>query len=142
MDSPSARPADASTASLSPVAADFREHMARISERGVSRGHAERFDGIVWTNDVGRAVWDGSGDMPDGAVLVEEAIERTGKGDRAAGLLVMEKHGGAWRFVVVDAGGHVVTWTREEACVACHRDAPRDSVFHLESAAPAPAASK
>ena len=124
----------------SPVAADFRAHMARVSERSVSRGHAERFDGVVWTNDVARAVWDGSADMPDGALLVEETIERTGKGDRAAGLLVMEKRAGAWRFVVVDAGGHVVEWTRAEACAACHEDAPRDFVFHLDTAA-APAAS-
>ena len=124
----------------SPVAADFRAHMARVSERSVSHGHAERFDGVLWTNDVARAVWDGSGDMPDGALLVEEAIERTGKGDRAAGLLVMEKRAGAWRFVVVDAGGHVVEWTRAEACAACHKDAPRDFVFHLDNAA-APAAS-
>lgn len=136
------RTVDASAAIPSPVATDFREHMARITERGVSRGHAERFDGVVWTNDVGRVGWDGPGDMADGAMLVEEAIERTGKGDRAAGLLVMEKRGESWRFVVVDGGGHVVTWTREEACVACHRDAPRDFVFHVESAAPAPAASK
>jgi len=136
-----AAPVDASAATPSPVAADFRARMARVGERGVSRGHAERFDGVVWANDAARAGWDGPGDMPDGAMLVEEAIEKTPKGDRAAGLLVMEKRGEAWRFVVVDAGGHVVAWSREEACVACHHDAPRDFVFHLESAAPAPAAS-
>jgi len=69
--------------------------------------------------------------MPDGAMLVEEAIERTSKGDRAAGLLVMEKRGGTWRFLVVD-GGHVVEWSREAICVGCHRDAPRDFVFRLD----------
>jgi hypothetical protein len=114
--------------------------MARVSERAVSRGHADRFDAVVWTNDAARAAWDGAVDMPDGAVLVEEAIERTVRGDRAAGLLVMQKHGEAWRFVLVDAGGHVVEWAREAACAACHKEAPRDFVFRLDSA-PAPAAS-
>lgn len=142
-ESPAPTVVDAAAAVPSPVAADFREHMARVTERGVSHGHADRFDGIVWTNDAAHAAWDGPGAMPDGAMLVEEAIERTVKGDRPAGLLVMEKRAGAWRFVVVDAGGHVVTWSREEACIACHEDAPRDFVFRLQSAAaPAPAPSK
>lgn len=125
------------------MATDFREHMARVSERGVSHGHADRFDGIVWANDVARAVWGASGAMPDGAVFVEEAIERTTKGDRAAGLLFMEKRGGTWRFLVID-DGRVVEWSREAVCVGCHRDAPRDFVFRLDSppASPAPSASK
>jgi hypothetical protein len=132
VDGQGARPVDASAPVPSPVAADFRSHLVRVTERGVSHGHAERFDGVVWANDVARAGWDGAGDMAEGALLVEEAIEKTAKGDRAAGLLVMEKRSEAWRFVVVDAGGRVVEWTRVEACAACHKDAPRDSVFHLE----------
>lgn len=140
LEGPVARPVDASAAVPSPVAADFREHLTRLTERSVSRGHAERFDGVVWANDGGHAVWDGPGDAADGALLVEETIARTAKGDRAEGLLVMEKKGGTWRFTVVDASGHVVEWSREAVCVACHRDAPRDFVFRLESAA-APAAS-
>jgi hypothetical protein len=115
--------------------------MARVSDRGVSHGHADRFDGVVWANDVARAVWDADADMPDGAMLVEEAIDATAKGDRAAGLLVMEKKAGTWRFVLVDPAGHVVEHNREAACVACHRDAPHDFVFRLASPAPAPAPS-
>jgi Cytochrome P460 len=118
----------------SPVAADFRSHMARVGERGISRGHADRFDAVLWANEAAHGAWDGSGTMPDGAVLVEEAIERTAKGDRAAGLLVMEKHGEAWRFVLVDAAGHVVEWARDAACASCHKDAPHDFVFRRESA--------
>jgi hypothetical protein len=137
IDDPGARPVDAAAPIPSPVDADFRAHMTRVGERGLSRGHAERFDGVVWANEAARAGWDGSGNMPDGAMLIEEAIERTPKGDRAAGLLVMDKHAEGWRFVVVDAGGHVVKWSRVEACTACHKDAPRDFVFRLESAAPA-----
>jgi hypothetical protein len=132
--------ADASAGATSPVAADFRSHMARVSERIVSHGHADRFDGVVWANDVARAAWAPAGDMPDGAVLVEEAIERTTKGDRPAGLLVMEKHGATWRFVLVDDRNHVVDGAREATCAACHTDAPRDFVFRVESVPVAPAA--
>jgi hypothetical protein len=145
MDSTTPRAVDAGAAAVpSPIAADFRAHMTRASERGVSRGHADRFDAVVWANDLAREAWGGAGDMPDGAVLVEEAIERTPKGDRAAGLLVMEKHADAWRFVLVDATGHVVAWAREAACASCHKEAPHDFVFRLDSApvAPAPAASQ
>jgi hypothetical protein len=103
--------------------------MARVVDRALSRGHAERFDAIVWANDAARAAWDGAGEMPDGAMLVEEAIEQTPKGDRAAGLLVMEKRDGAWRFTVVDAAGRVAEDARESACAECHREAPRGGVF-------------
>jgi hypothetical protein len=128
-EAPRRQPVEGGAGAPSPVPADFRQHMARVGERAVSRGHAERFDGIVWANDAARAAWDAGGEMPDGAMLVEEAIERTAKGDQAAGLLVMEKRGGGWRFTVVDAAGRVAEDTREAACAACHREAPRDYVF-------------
>lgn len=127
------RPVDAGPpGEASPVPADFRDRMARVVDRAPSHGHAERFDAVVWANEVGRAAWNGAGDMPDGAMLVEEAIERTPKGDRAAGLLVMQKSGGTWRFVVVDAAGHVAKESQEALCAECHREAPRDYVFRLE----------
>jgi hypothetical protein len=112
--------------------------MARVSERQLSRGHGERFDGIVWTNDVARAVWDAAGTpMPDGAVLVEEAIERSARGDRPAGLFVMEKRDAAWRYTVVSPDGEVIDDARVAPCATCHRDAPRDAVFPV---GPAPQA--
>lgn len=111
---------------------DFRDHMTKVADRRTSRGHAERFDAIVWANDIARAAWDGAQDMPDGAVLVEEAIERTTKGDRAAGVLLMEKKDGAWRFDGAGAGGDALDPTTLAArCAACHVDAPSDSVFRL-----------
>jgi hypothetical protein len=139
MDTTTPRGVDAGAPpALSPVAADFRSHMARVSERGVSRGHADRFDAVVWANDAAQGAWNGSGTMPDGAVLVEEAIERTVRGDRPAGLLVMEKHGATWRFVLVDAGGQVVRWAQDGTCASCHADAPRDFVFRLDRATATP----
>jgi hypothetical protein len=111
--------------------------MARVVGRQLSRGHAERFDGVVWVNDVGRAAWDGAGDMPDGAMLVEEAIARVDGGDRPAGLLVMQKSGGAWRFVSVGPGGEVVDDARVAPCAACHRQAPRDFVFRPQTSSTA-----
>jgi hypothetical protein len=123
---------DAAVAKPSPVASDFRTTMARLTGRQVSEGHAERFDAVVWANDAAKGAWDAGGAMPDGAMLVEEAIERPGRTDRAdkpAGLLVMRKDGGSWSFVVVGPDGDVVDDARVAPCKACHALAPADSVF-------------
>jgi len=123
---------DAGTRAAPLVPADFRDRMTKVADRRLSRGHAERFDAIVWANDVARAAWDGVGDMPDGSLLVEEAIERTAKGDAAAGVLVMEKKDGAWRFAAAGANGDPLDPALAVArCATCHVDAPRDSVFRL-----------
>jgi hypothetical protein len=114
------------------VPADFREHMTKVAERQSSRGHAGRFDGVVWANDAANGAWDGAGDLPDGSTLVEEAIERGVKGDRAVGLLFMEKKDGAWRFESQGPNGEGPDERSALArCAACHVDAPRDSVFRL-----------
>jgi hypothetical protein len=106
--------------------------MAKVADRGPSHGHADRFDAIVWANEAARTAWDGEGDLPDGALLVEEAIERTPKGDAAAGVLLMEKKDGAWRFAAAGANGDAIDPSTAAArCAACHVDAPRDSVFRL-----------
>jgi len=134
--------ADAGARARPVVPADFREHMTRVAERQVSRGHAGRFDGVVWANDEARATWDGVGDVPDGATFVEEAIERTAKGDHAAGLLFMEKKDGAWRFATQGPNGEPPDQPGVEArCAACHVDAPRDSVFRVAASTAAPASS-
>ena len=117
------------------VPADFRDHMTRVADRQTSRGHAGRFDGVVWANDAAKTAWDGTGDMPDGAALVEEAIERGAKGDRPAGLLFMEKKDGAWRFAAQGPAGEPPDQPDVGArCAACHVDAPRDSVFRVPAA--------
>ena len=122
-------PGDAGTPEVSPVPDDFRSGMARLRDRFTSRGHAERFDAIVWANDAARTQPDAAPGRPDGAMLVEEAIERGPGGDRPAGLLVMEKRAGAWRFVAVTPAGEVVSDARIAACATCHGEAPRDGVF-------------
>jgi hypothetical protein len=106
--------------------------MARVVDRAPSRGHGDRFDAIVWVNEAGRAAWESGADMPAGAMLVEEAIGRTAKGDRAAGLLVMQKTGEGWRFLVIDDAGVVVKDGQEDRCAACHAEAPRGGVFRLK----------
>jgi hypothetical protein len=123
---------DASVMKPSPVPADFREHMARVAPRQVSEGHGEHFDAVVWVNDVARPAWDSGGEMPDSAMLVEEAIERAKNGDRSAGLLMMEKQGGAWRFVAVGPEGDVADDARTARCASCHAQALRDDVFRLD----------
>ncbi len=105
--------------------------LSRISDRFLSQGHAQRFDAIVWANDATRHAGEGDAgsDFAEGAVFVEEAIERSEGDAGVAGLLAMEKRGGTWRFSAVQPGGEVVTDARAGACVMCHREASRDFVF-------------
>jgi hypothetical protein len=103
--------------------------MTRVKDRFVSEGHAERFDAMVWANEGGRTAWTTGAEMPDGALLVEELIDRDRRGDRPAGLLVMEKNSAKWRFTSVGPAGEVIGDARVAPCAACHRDAPQDSVF-------------
>lgn len=129
---PETKPDAAAPPRPSPVPADFRKTMARLTDRHVSEGHAERFDAIVWANDAAKGAWDSGAAMPDGAALVEEAIERPGRSDRAdkpAGLFVMKKESGSWSFSAVGPDGDVVDDARVAPCKACHALAPVDSVF-------------
>ncbi len=121
---------DAGAVEPSPVTADFRSTMTQVGDRFLSQGHAERFDGIVWANAAAGARWDAPGEMPVGALLVEEAIVRDGRSDRPGGLLVMEKRDAGWHFVVVTADGDVVSGARLALCEACHHEA-RGGVFAL-----------
>ena len=128
--------ADAAAPKPSPVAADFKKTMARLTDRQVSEGHAERFDAVVWANEGAKGAWEAGTAMPDGAMLVEEAIERPGRTDRAdkpAGLFVMKKGGGSWSFVVVGPAGDVVDDARVSPCKACHALAPVDYVFKSQA---------
>jgi hypothetical protein len=127
MGSPIAVP-EAGAMPPSPVPADFRDHMTKVVARQLSRGHGEKFDAVVWVNDAAKPAWDAGGAMPDGAVLVEEGTTRVVNGDRAAGLLFMEKKDGAWRFQAVGPDGSVAEDAR---CAACHAQAARDDVFRV-----------
>ena len=114
---------DAGAVEPSPVKDDFRSTMTQVGDRFLSEGHAERFDGVVWASSAARARWDAPGQMPVGALLVEEAIVREGRSDRPGGLLVMEKRDAGWRFVVVTAERDVVSGARLAPCETCHREA-------------------
>jgi len=103
--------------------------MVRVTDRSVSAGHAARFDAIVWANEAARASLAGAGALPDGAMLVEELIERDRRGDRPAGVLAMSKDAGRWRFTAVGPAGEVVADGRTAPCASCHGEAPRDGVF-------------
>jgi hypothetical protein len=131
-----ARAADAAADLPVAVPADFRRHLLQVGARTLSRGHAERFDAIVWVNEASRRAWDEGADMPDGALLLEEAIERVDGQDRTTALLVMEKHAGTWRFTMADEHGQATIAASETACAGCHRDAPRDFVFRTDAGSP------
>ncbi len=113
----------------SPVPADFRAHLSRLSDRFLSEGHGDGFDAIVWANEAAGTVTD-AGTFADGAMFVEELLGRDAlDGGAAQGLLVMERRADAWHFVAVGADGTVAGDPRVEPCAACHREAPRDFVF-------------
>jgi hypothetical protein len=122
-------PRDAGVRMPSPLADDFRDHMAKLMPRQLSVGHAARFDGVVWGNEAAKTAWEARGVMPDGAVLVEEVIDAPRVGDRAAGELYMEKKGGAWTFLAIGPDGATGSDTR---CQGCHAEAPQDGVFRLD----------
>jgi hypothetical protein len=124
------RPPPGASDAMSPVPADFRVRLSRISDRFVSEGHGSRFEAVVWSNDAARACVDGG--YADGAMLVEELFARGAlDGGGTAGLLVLEKRAEGWRFVAVGPEGNAVSDVRVEPCAACHRDAPRDFVFPM-----------
>ncbi|HSY24371.1 MAG TPA: hypothetical protein VK841_19720 [Polyangiaceae bacterium] len=114
---------DAGPPPAPPVAPDFRSHMTRLSDRFLSRGHAERFDAVIWGNTPMALEASADADFPEGAVLVEEAVVRDTRGDRPFGLLVMTKEKDSFRFDAVDADGRVEPADRAAACVTCHREA-------------------
>ena len=106
-----------------PVPPDFRSHMNRLSDRFLSRGHAERFDAVIWGNAQVAPDASSDQDFPEGAVLVEEAVVRDTRGDHPFGLLVMTKEKDSFRFDAVDADGRVEPAERVAACATCHREA-------------------
>ncbi len=114
----------------SPVPADFRAHLSRISDWFLSEGHGEAFDAVVWANDGARAGADAGEGFADGAMLVEETLDRGSlDGGAPLGLLVMEKRAETWRFAAVGPDGEVASSAAVAACAQCHRDAPDDFVF-------------
>lgn len=134
MSSPKATPAspvDAAAVVPAILAPDFRDRMTQVVARQLSEGHGERYDGIVWASADARDAWQGGGDMPEGAVLVEELLQRADKGDRAAGFLVMEKRAGGWRFQAGGPDGEVADDAHMARCATCHAEAPRDDVFRV-----------
>lgn len=131
---PEAKPRaeDAAVPLASPVPADFRRRMTRASDRFLSRGHGERFDATVWVDapDGGSP----AGPFADGTTLVEDLGAPDG-GAKAAGVLVMERRGGVWRFVAVGPEGEVADDAGAQSCEPCHREAA-EGVFPWPSARP------
>lgn len=101
--------------------------MTKVAGPFLSRGHGERFDAIVWSNEAARPMALGRGEGAEGALLIEQAMVHDLRGEEAAGLLVMQRRNG-WRFVAIDPDGSVVSDERVRACPLCHAEAPH-SVF-------------
>ncbi len=120
---------DAAVPGMAAVSSDVRAKMMRVSDRFQSRGHGEQFDVVVWANDAARAALDTGVDAHNGALFLEETFAPGTTEAHPDGQLSMEKRDGAWHYVAVGPDGELAGESRIAACQACHRDAPRDSVF-------------
>ncbi len=119
---------DAGSEGAPPRLGDVVAGMTQLSGRQRSHGHGEAFDAIVWGNDAARSGWASGGAMPEGAILVEEAIATDVRGDLPAGTLTMKKSDGAWTFAATSPDGGTTTDLR---CHACHEQATTDEVFRV-----------
>jgi hypothetical protein len=117
--------------STAPAPSATRAGMHAMSDRFTSHGHGDAFDAVVWANEAGRAALESGADAAEGAVIVEETVPSSARGDSVRGELAMEKRAGKWRFSVVEADADAATPAAASACEGCHRDAPRDDVFAL-----------
>lgn len=120
---------------------DFRARLSRITGRFPSRGHAEKYDAIVWGDSAAGAAdagTDAGSDFAEGTMFVEETTARGVADGGASGLLMMEKRAGAWRFAAVSPEGEIVSDSRVAPCGECHREAPHDYVFRTPARAAGP----
>lgn len=132
---PSSVPAEAGPPpGPSPLPPDFRASFAKLNRaRFPSRGHLhDRFFVDVYANDIAKSAIGSNKPMPAGAIVAKDQYERSVAGEKLAGVLAMQKKDdGAWRWIVIDAGGRVVQDGAIEACATCHAQAAVDSVFPI-----------
>jgi hypothetical protein len=124
---------DAGADETSPVPADFRRRMKSMAGPFLSRGHGDRFDAVLWANPTAESHWDRTDEMPDGAMLIEDAFVRDTGDPRPAGLFVMQRTAGAWRYWAIGVSGEIADDERVDACAECHRQA-RSEVFSFSFA--------
>jgi hypothetical protein len=121
---------DGGPGAASPVPVDFRATYTKLGDRFLSDGHAKRYQAVLWLNAAARTAWGAlPAPMPEGAVVVEEAIDTERGGDRAAGLWIMQKAADGWKFLAVGPAGEVVSDGRVAPCAECHRQAPHEDLF-------------
>lgn len=126
---PSPTSRDAGPAAAAP---EFKSRMKRVGERFESKGHAAgRWDAELYANGIAESGWSTDSPFPEGAEFAMEHIER--QGDKSSGPVMTMKKGssGAWVFGVINARGESLNGRALESCTACHKDAPRDSVFPI-----------
>ncbi len=116
-----------------------------------SAQHGERFVNN-YANDLARAyrLYEKSGSMPAGAILVKDSFAVTQKGDVFSGpIFAMEKmaagfkaSSGDWRYTMIMPDGSLLGTTngsgseRVEFCVSCHAQvgAEQDHMFYVPKA--------
>jgi len=119
---------------------DYRTRFTKVNKAKLgSAGHAAgRWDIEVWANEPALAALAArSRDVPVGAIVVQEHVERSVAGERGP-TMVMEKRArgfapehGDWRYTVVGSSGLLVKDGVVASCAGCHDDAPMDGLFPI-----------
>ena len=130
---------DAGPPLVTPVPADFRVSMTRVTPAPfVSKGHAGgRWSAVVYADPSGVDALRGDRTaVPVGARFVEEHFEQNDAG--AGPIMMMKKEApgfdperGNWRYVVVGTKGELVKDGVVESCAGCHGEAPGDHLFRV-----------
>jgi hypothetical protein len=67
--------------------------------------------------------------LPEGSVVAQ--FHASPDGSTRGGVYVMQKTGGRWRYLLLDALGRVQTEGNAGRCARCHADAVADQLFGL-----------
>jgi hypothetical protein len=132
---------DAAPAGPPRIPADFRERLTKMNRaRFVSKGHAAgRWEVDVYANEAGaKALRDPRTEVPEGAVFVEEHVERAPESHQGP-LMMLEKMSAGfdaahhdWRYVVLGANGDLEGDGSLDGCTRCHDSAPHDHLFVVD----------
>jgi len=109
---------------------------ARPSEHG-----GGRFEALVFANAEGASAWAKGGEPTVGSIFVAELLDTaTDGGKTTAGIYLIERREGGYRFAAADGTGRTLTDAADDAgagttaalCVRCHAESMRRPLFPLQ----------
>ncbi|HEX7600167.1 MAG TPA: hypothetical protein VF316_01130, partial [Polyangiaceae bacterium] len=109
---------------------------ARRSEHG-----GGRFEALVFANAEGASAWIKGGEPTVGSIFVDELLDTaTDGGKTTAGIYLIERREGGYRFAAADGTGRTLTDAADDAgagttaalCIRCHAESMRRPLFPLQ----------